>query len=49
MIKLELSVEEVQILLVAASKLPYEAVVALIEKIKSQAQPQIQPAETPAE
>lgn len=49
MIKLELSVEEVQIALVGLSKLPYEAVAGLIDKIKSQAQPQVQPVETPAE
>lgn len=49
MIKLELSVEEVQITLVGLSKLPYEAVAGLIDKIKSQAQPQVQPAETAEE
>jgi hypothetical protein len=48
MIKLELTVEEVQIALVALSKLPYEAVAGVIDKIKSQAQPQVQPAEEPA-
>jgi hypothetical protein len=48
MIKLELSIEETQIVLVSLSKLPYEAVVAVIEKIKEQAQPQVQPAEEPA-
>lgn len=45
MIKLEMSLEETQIVLVGLSKLPYEAVAALIEKIKAQAQPQIQPAQ----
>lgn len=49
MIKLELSVEETQIVLVSLSKLPYEAVAGIIDKIKSQASPQIQPAEQPAE
>lgn len=49
MIKLELSVEEVQIALVGLSKLPYEAVAVLIDKIKNQAQPQVQPAEQAAE
>lgn len=49
MIKLELSVEETQIVLVSLSKLPYEAVAGIIDKIKSQATPQIQPAEQPAE
>jgi hypothetical protein len=47
MIKLELSLEETQIILVGLSKLPYEAVAVLIEKVKSQAQPQVQPAEQP--
>lgn len=49
MIKLELSVEETQIVLVSLSKLPYEAVAGIIDKIKSQAAAQIQPAEQPAE
>lgn len=49
MIKLELSVEEVQLALVGLSKLPYEAVAGVIEKIKTQAVPQIQPAEKPQE
>jgi hypothetical protein len=49
MIKLELSVEEVQIALVGLSKLPYEAVAGVIDKIKTQAQPQVQPAEQAAE
>lgn len=48
MIKLELSLEETQIVLVGLSKLPYEAVAGLIDKIKDQAQPQVQPAEEPA-
>lgn len=43
MIKLELSIEETQIVLVGLSKLPYEAVAGLIEKIKGQAQAQIEP------
>lgn len=42
MIKLELSLEETQIILVGLSKLPYEAVAVLIDKIKAQAQPQVQ-------
>ena len=48
MIKLELSIEETQIVLVGLSKLPYEAVAAVIDKIKEQAQPQVQPVEEPA-
>lgn len=47
MIKLELSIEETQIVLVGLSKLPYEAVAAVIDKIKGQAQPQVQTAEEP--
>jgi len=49
MIKLELPVEEVQLVLVGLSKLPYEAVAGVIEKIKTQAMPQIKPAESPQE
>lgn len=50
MIKFELSIEETQIVLVGLSKLPYEAVAGLIDKIKSQAEPQVNPpAEQPAE
>ncbi len=47
MIKLELSLEEAQIVLVGLSKLPYEAVASLIVKIKEQGEAQINPA--PAE
>lgn len=43
--KFELSLEEAQIVLVGLSKLPYEAVADLIDKIKAQAAPQIQPDE----
>lgn len=41
MIKLELALEEVQVILIGLSKLPYEAVAQLIDKIKEQAQPQV--------
>lgn len=40
-LNIELTVEETQIVLVGLSKLPYEAVAVLIEKIKGQAQSQI--------
>lgn len=49
MIKLELPVDEVQIILVGLSKLPYEAVAGIIDKVKAQAMEQIQQAEQPAE
>ena len=42
MIKLELSIEETNGILHALSQLPYVQVVALIEKIKTQAQSQVQ-------
>jgi hypothetical protein len=45
MIKLELPVEEVQIILVGLSKLPYEAVSGIIDKVKAQATAQLQPPE----
>lgn len=47
--KFELSLEEAQIVLVGLSKLPYEAVAGLIDKLKEQAAPQLQPAEAPSE
>lgn len=47
MIKLELTVEEVNFTLAALSKQPFEQVAALIEKVRSQAIPQVQ-AEQPA-
>jgi len=43
MIKLDLTVEEVNFLLQALGELPYKAVFPLVEKIKTQAQPQVQP------
>lgn len=42
MIKLELAVEEVNLTLAALSKQPFEQVVGLIEKIRTQAIPQVQ-------
>ena len=41
MIKLEMSLEEAQLVLVGLSKLPYEAVANLIVKIKEQGEAQI--------
>lgn len=52
MIKLGLDVQDVNIVLVALSKLPYEAVADLIGKVRAQAAPQIESApsvDTPAE
>lgn len=40
-INLEVSVEEAQGILIALSKLPYEQVAGLIEKVKSQAESQL--------
>jgi hypothetical protein len=55
MIKLELTIEEVNMLLIALNKapIPAEVTIPLSEKIKGQAVPQVQPApakavETPA-
>lgn len=48
MIKIELAVQDVNVVLVALSKLPYEAVVELIQNIRAQAAPQIESA-PPAE
>lgn len=41
MIKLELSVEEVNVILRCLGKHPFEEVVSLISKIKSQGDPQV--------
>lgn len=52
MIKLELSVEEVNFTLAALSKQPFEQVVGLIDKIRGQAVPQVNEApavESPVE
>jgi hypothetical protein len=46
-IKLELTIEEVNGCLMALGKAPYELAQPIIDKIKSQATPQVQPA--PAE
>jgi hypothetical protein len=43
MLKLEISVEEANIILASLSKQPYEAVSALIGKIHSQANEQLNP------
>ena len=42
MIKLELSIEEVNIILRTLGKHPFEEVVALINNIKSQGDPQVE-------
>lgn len=44
MIKLELTVEEVNLTLAALAKQPYEAVASLIEKVRGQALAQVEPA-----
>jgi hypothetical protein len=41
MIKLELTVEEVNVILRTLGKHPFEEVVALIQKIKTQGDPQV--------
>ncbi len=48
-LKFEFSLEEANTILAALAKLPYEVSVAVIEKIKSQANPQITPVAQPAE
>ena len=47
MIKLELTVEEVNGILQALGNAPYAQVVALVEKIRAQATPQVQAQPTP--
>ena len=47
MIKLELTVEEVNGILQALGNAPYAQVVALVEKIRAQATPQVQVQPTP--
>jgi len=42
MIKLELTVEEVNVILRTLGKHPFEEVVTLIQKIKSQGDPQVE-------
>jgi hypothetical protein len=59
MIKLELSIDDCNMILRVLGKHPFEEVVAVINKIKAQGEPQVQameaeaaknaPAETPAE
>lgn len=50
MIKLELTIDEVNMILRTLGKHPFEEVVLLINKIKQQGEPQVaqQPAEAPA-
>ena len=45
-IKLDLTIEEVNGVLMGLSKLPYEFSAPLIEKIKQQADPQVNPVAT---
>lgn len=47
LIKLELSVDEVNVVLSSLAKSPYEVVQPVIDKIKGQAIPQVQPAPEP--
>jgi len=47
MIKLELTVEEVNGILQALGNMPYAQVVALVENIRNQATPQVQVQPTP--
>ena len=41
--KLDLTVEEANIIMAALGKMPYEAVFQLVDKIRSQAQAQLHP------
>lgn len=43
-IRLELSIEEVNQILTALGQLPYAQVATLIEKMRNQAKPQLEPA-----
>lgn len=45
MIKLDLTINEVNAILLALAKLPYETVAPLIEKIRTQSLPQVPEAE----
>ena len=47
MIKLELTVEEINGVLQSLGNMPYAQVVALVEKIRAQATPQVQAQPTP--
>lgn len=49
MIKLELTLEEVNGVLGSLGKMPYELAYPLIDKIKSQAMPQVQATPAPVE
>ena len=49
MIKLELSIEEVNGILMALGKAPYEMAQPLVDKIKQQAVPQVQPQAAPVD
>jgi len=46
MIKIELSIEEINVVLSALSRMPYESVFSLIPKIQKQGQEQLQKEET---
>lgn len=43
LIKIELPVEQVNVIMGALGKAPFEVVAALIQEIQKQAQPQLQP------
>ena len=47
MIKLELTIDETNLVLQALGNAPYAQVVALVEKIRTQATPQVQAQATP--
>ena len=47
MIKLELTIDETNLVLQALGNAPYAQVVALVEKIRTQATPQVQAQPTP--
>ena len=49
MINLELSIEEVNGILMALGKAPYEMAQPIVDKIKQQAIPQVQAQATPAD
>jgi len=47
--KLDLTIQEINIILQALGNAPYVSVAEVIEKIRTQAQAQVQPAPTPEE
>jgi len=47
--KLELSLQEINLILSGLGRLPYESVFELVDKVRSQALPQVNPPTNPTE